>query len=90
MLFSFPNIFPWSRQPAAGHPSIVGANIRTLSDGMSPGQKPRLDGWGILKPLWGSPGELLFGAPDWIFPFKGKDGMCCWGKAYAEEGILEI
>ena len=40
------------------------------------------DGWGVLKPLWGSPDELLFGAPNWIFPFKGKDGL--WSAAAAK------
>ena len=77
VLLSFPSIFPWSWWPAAGHPHIVGANIHTLPDGMSSGQKQGFpkDGWGVLKPLWGSPDELLFGAPDWIFPFKGKDGL---------------
>ena len=59
---------------------------------MSSGQKQGFpkDGWGVLKPLWGSPDELLLGAPDWIFPFKGKDGLRRWGEAYTEEGILEI
>ena len=42
VLLSLSSIFPWSRQPAAGHPNIVGANIHTLLDGMSSGQKPRL------------------------------------------------
>ena len=42
VLLSLPSIFPWSRGPAAGHPHIVGANIHTLPDGMSSGQKPRL------------------------------------------------
>ena len=77
MLLSLPNLFTWSRQPAAGHPRIVGANIHTLPDGMSPGQKPRLPlRWlGSSYTLVGGLGELLFGAPDWIFPFKGKDGL---------------
>ena len=59
---------------------------------MSPGQKPSLpqDGWGILKSLWeASPGELLFGAPCWVFLFKSKSGLKYQVKAYTE-GILEI
>ena len=39
---SLPSIFPWSQQPVAGHPRIVGAYIHTLPNGMSPDQKPRL------------------------------------------------
>ena len=38
----FSAFFVGLRQPAAGHPCIVGADIHTLLDGMSPGQKPRL------------------------------------------------
>ena len=38
VLLSLPSIFPWSQQPVAGHPRIVGANIHTLLAGMSPGQ----------------------------------------------------
>ena len=77
MFLSLSRIFPWSQQPAAGHPHIVGANIYTVLDGMSSGPKQGFlkGGWGVLKPLWGSPDELLLGAPDWIFPFKGKDGL---------------
>ena len=77
VLLSLSSIFPWSLQPAADHPRIVGANIHTLPDGMSSGQKQGFPkgGWGVLKPLWGSPDELLFGAPDLIFPFIGKDGL---------------
>ena len=39
---SLSSIFPWSQQPASGHPRIVGADIHTLPDGMNPDQKPRL------------------------------------------------
>ena len=48
------------------------------------------DGWGVLKSLWRSPDKLLFGAQDWIFPFKGEDGLWHWGEAYAEQVILEM
>ena len=39
VLLSLSSIFPWSRQPAAGHPHIIGANIHTLLDelGQTPG-----------------------------------------------------
>ena len=46
---------------------------------------------GVFKSLWeASPGELLFGAPCWIFPLKGKNGLGYLGKADAKECILEI
>ena len=38
----FPAFFLGLRQAAAGHPHIVGADIHTLLDGMSPDQEPRL------------------------------------------------
>jgi len=60
---------------------------------MSPDQKPNLpqDGWGILKSLWeASPGELFFGDPCWVFPFKRKNGLRHQREEYTEERIFEI
>ena len=41
--------------------------------------------------MWeASPSELLFGAPCWIFPLKGKNGLGYLGKEDAKECVLEI